>query len=253
MHRSVRVFILALFILFVAVPVSLWAEGQEQSTPATTDDEVLKRRIVNQLVQDARVDAADIQVVVVDGSVTLEGTVPTYFARQEAYQIAWSIQGVKNVNNRLTVEYIPPVPDDEEIKRDAREVLRINPHIDEDEIDIRVQAGVLTLTGTVDSLWKKHRVEMLVSDVAGLTAVINSIAVVPTEKILDEVIARQIVAALERNADLEVDDIDVKVSNGQVTLSGSVDSYFARREAYELALYTVGVVSINDRLVVRPE
>jgi osmotically-inducible protein OsmY len=116
-----------------------------------------------------------------------------------------------------------------------------------------VQAGVLTLEGTVDSLWKKHRAEVLVSDIAGLNEVMNSNAVVPTEKILDEVIARQVVAAIQRNTHLDVDDIDVRVRNGQVTLSGRVDSYFDRRKAYELALFTAGVVSIKDQLVVRPE
>jgi osmotically-inducible protein OsmY len=123
-------------MLGLAVPNALSAEGQEKGARTISEDEVLKKRIVEQLVQDARVDAADIQVAVIDSEVTLEGTVPTYFARQEAYQIAWSIKGVSNVQNRLTVKYIPPVPDDGEIKKDAREVLHINPHIDEDQITL---------------------------------------------------------------------------------------------------------------------
>ena len=232
---------------------ALPAGGQENGSRTTSEDEIVKKRIVEQLAQDARVNAADIQVTVTDGVVTLEGTVPTYFARQEAYQIAWSIEGVANVDNRLTVEYLPPITDDREIKENAQEVLRINPNIDEEEISVTVQGGVVTMNGTVSVLWKKHRAEQVVSDVAGVTEVVNQIAVVPTEKVLDEVIARQIVDAIDRNAEANVSDIDVQVRNGVVTLSGSVDSYLSREEVYKLALYTAGVVSINDRLVVRPD
>jgi osmotically-inducible protein OsmY len=74
--------------------------------------------------------------------------------------------------------------------------------------------------------------------------------VVPTGDIIDETIGREIVDALERNANVDVDMVDVKVENGTVTLAGMVPNWRARRSAYEAALFTRGVINIRDNLVV---
>lgn len=44
----------------------------------------------------------------------------------------------------------------------------------------------------------------------------------PTEQWSDEAIARNIEAALERNVNVDVNDITVEVDNGRVILSGVV-------------------------------
>jgi osmotically-inducible protein OsmY len=52
---------------------------------------------------DPRINAALIQVRVVHGDVYLEGSVPVYYQLDEAANDAWSVPGVVNVTNELTV------------------------------------------------------------------------------------------------------------------------------------------------------
>jgi hyperosmotically inducible protein len=47
-------------------------------------EEQIKRDVVDQLYWDNRVDASDVTVEVSNGTVTLRGTVPTYFASTAA-------------------------------------------------------------------------------------------------------------------------------------------------------------------------
>ena len=111
-------------------------------------------------------------------------------------------------------------------------------------------AGIATIKGEVDTLWKKYRAQELVSDVKGIIDVINEIAVVPTKNILDETIATDIVKAIDRNIHVNVEDVTVRVDHGTVTLSGVVPSVFSKDAAFEAALDTAGVRAIINNLKV---
>ena len=50
-----------------------------------------------------RLDASDIEVVVANGEVTLQGTVASRFARRLAEDIADGVTGVRDVANQLRV------------------------------------------------------------------------------------------------------------------------------------------------------
>jgi osmotically-inducible protein OsmY len=213
-------------------------------------DEQIKKDLVDQLYWDSRVDAANVNAEVNDGIVTLSGTVPNYSARQAAAASAWTTPGVVSVNNEIKVDYQISVPDDRELQERINRLLDWNPVIDAREFNVSVEAGWVTVEGSVDTLWKKDRVEELVMDITGVVGITNKVAVVPTENILDEEIGESILGALDRNAEIDVNLVDVKVENATVKLSGTVPSRTARRAAYEAALFTQGVNEIVDNLVV---
>jgi osmotically-inducible protein OsmY len=127
----------------------------------------------------------------------------------------------------------------------------LEPNIDSSKINVSVAGGVVTLGGTVDNYWKKIQAEEDAYGITGVIDVINELGVVPTEKLSDEVIARNIEAALERNFNVNVDNVTVKVSNGVVTLSGTVANWAAWRAAYNTAAYTSGVINVVDQLSIR--
>jgi osmotically-inducible protein OsmY len=110
----------------------------------------------------------------------------------------------------------------------------------------------VTLEGTIDSFWKKVRVESAIRSLSGVIRVANNIAVVPTENFTDGAIAEDIMASMDRNRWLKPDDVNLTVENGQVTLTGSVPTWSAKRAAHDAALYTPGVKMVDDRLEVRP-
>jgi osmotically-inducible protein OsmY len=78
----------------------------------------------------------------------------------------------------------------------------------------------------------------------------NHTAGVPSEDLIGQEIAKDIVDSLERKTMVIADDVTVDVRGGNVTLTGTVPNAAARRAVYESALYTYGVINIEDRLTI---
>ena len=66
-------------------------------------DERVKEDVNDRLSDDPFVDASDIDVTVTNGEVTLTGTVDHRSTKRRAEDLAESVSGVKNVENRLRV------------------------------------------------------------------------------------------------------------------------------------------------------
>jgi len=213
-------------------------------------DELIKKEVTDELYWDSRIDASKIDVEVSEGTVTLKGTVPSYNAYLAAGNDAWSISGVAMVENKIKVKPTLEVPSDEQVNSNAENVLDWNPSVDASDIDVSVTAGNLTLEGSVDSYWKLSYAADLVSGLTGVLTITNKLSVVPTKDYVDQEIAKDITNAMDRNINLDVEDVDVKVENGQVTLSGTVQDWSAYSAAYNAAAYTAGVVEIDDKLTI---
>jgi osmotically-inducible protein OsmY len=217
-------------------------------------DESIKKDMVDELCWDSRTDASKIHVEVENGVVTVSGRVPTFHALSIARNAAWRIAGVVRVIDRLTVSLasIPLPPDDPEIKSRAESLCAWDPDIDGSEILIGVSGGSVTLEGTVDSYWKKPFVDSKISGIRGVAKIENRLAVVPSKRISDELIARDIMATLDRDSLVDPGDVTVEVRNGVVSLSGNVSSWVSRRSAELDAAHTAGVVDVDNRLNVLP-
>jgi osmotically-inducible protein OsmY len=173
-------------------------------------------------------------------------------ARNAAAAAAWAIDGVREVDNLVTVRFPPDfgVPTDAEIATSVERSLAWNPDIESAAIGVTVTDGIVRLDGSVDSYWQRWHAEDLVAKLRGVIEVENHLVVVPTETYLDKDIARDIEAALERNVYVDAAKITVKVEEGRVTLTGTVPSYYARGRAYEAAAFTSGVLDVDNNLVV---
>lgn len=215
-------------------------------------DEEIKVDLAKQFNWDARIDASDISITVDDGEVELEGEVPSVTAQTAATNDAFLVDGVVSVENNLSVNFptTKTVPTDEEIKDNVVAAFSFDSDLESYKIDVEVDEGWVTLEGTVDAYWEKVSAGNEALDVNGALGVTNNIAVVPTDSYLDENIAEDIVNALERNIHVKADDIDVKVEDGEATLTGTVATSTARNAAYDAALYTPGVISVNNRVIV---
>ncbi|MBA2404384.1 MAG: BON domain-containing protein [Bdellovibrionales bacterium] len=64
----------------------------------------------------------------------------------------------------------------------------------------------------------------------------------------DEKIHEEVCEALYRNPSVDASDIDVKVKEGLVTLSGTVDSRFTKREAENCIEHLQGVMDVQNEL-----
>lgn len=214
----------------------------------------IKKDVVAQLYWDPRVDAAKIQVEVRGGKIFLSGMVPTYSARRAATMACLKIEGVRYVQNEITVVSAPAmVPEDEEVRSAIHSHLEWNPEIDADYIRVFVDSGQVVLKGTVDSYWSRILAENLAVGVRGVTEVNNELALVTSDSYEDAVIAGDILAALERDVRVEENSVEVAVQDGVVTLSGTVPNWSAYFAAREIAETTAGVKDVHNHLVLVSE
>jgi len=215
-------------------------------------DEQIKLSVVDQLKWDSRVDISDIDVAVSGGAVKLKGSVPSHRMREIATMDVLDVDGVTYLANELKVQYNPTavLPDDEQIKGNIEKMFSWDPEIEPENIALTVSAGKITLEGSVNAIWKKLKSQEIASNVTGVFQVINKLAVVPTDTYIDQNISETIMAALERNAHVNARDVNIKVENQIVTLSGKVPGWKAYHAAHDTALYTRGVVQVLNNLVV---
>lgn len=214
--------------------------------------EDIRKDVYSQLVWDGRVNESDIDVDVLDGKVILKGVVPTYSDLLEAEEDAYSVSGVRHVDNRLRVSpaAVYPVPGDNDIASKLRSLLEWNQDLDAERIDIAVDNGLVTLMGTVDTIWQKYHAEHIAENVPGVVGVSNRLTVQPVRRFSDEDIRLNILSSIDRNASIDLSMVNIYVKNGVVTLSGTVADYQAYRTAEEIARYTNGVVDVNNNLVI---
>lgn len=214
-------------------------------------DENIAKDVVDSLYWDARVDASEVSVKVEDGIVTLMGAVPSYSARAAASEAAWLTSGVRDVENQIQVNAQTDSPSDSEIQSNVERAFTWDTDLYPFDLNATTAAGWVTLEGTVDAFWKKVRAEDMAFGMRGVVGVTNKIAVVPTQTVADENLAEMIINALDRNVDVNVDDINVTVENGTVALNGAVPSWSAKRAAYDIARFTRGVRELRDQITVR--
>lgn len=216
----------------------------------TYSNEQIKKGVVDQFYWDSRINASKINVDVSDGLVTLTGQVPSYSSKLAAESDALTIPGVTSVMNNLEIQQLAAgeLPPDEEIKNNVSSSLKWNTNIESENIKVSSENGTVILEGTVPSYWQKILAEELIYDIAGVNDAENKLSVVPSESIIDESIAEAIVNSVDKDPNVNVDYLNVKVEDGVVTLSGTVFNWAAYYNVLNRARYTVGVVNVINKL-----
>jgi osmotically-inducible protein OsmY len=143
---------------------------------------------------------------------------------------------------------------DTQIQADVLAELKYEPRVQPNEIGVAVKNGIVTLTGRVDSYLKKWEAEEAAHRVRGVKAVANEIEVrLPTSsERTDSDLAAAAVRALEWDALINIDKLDVTVSKGWVTLKGSVDWQFQKDDAERVVRRLTGVTGVSNLITVKP-
>jgi len=143
---------------------------------------------------------------------------------------------------------------DQEIQLDVLNELKFDPRVQPNEIGVAVKDGVVTLAGWVDSYAKRWAAEEAAHRVRGVRAVANDLEVrLPTSSERpDPDIAAAAVKALEWDAAIPIDKLDVTVSKGWVTLRGEVEWQYQKEDAERVVRRLQGVRGISNLIVVRP-
>jgi len=143
---------------------------------------------------------------------------------------------------------------DDQIQKDVLNELKWDPRVQSTEIGVAVKDGIVTLTGWVNSYTKKWVAEEIAHRVRGVLAVANDIEVrLPSSaERTDTDIAAAALRALEWDAELSIDKLDVTVSKGWVTLKGEVEWHYQKMDAERVVRRLSGVKGVTNLITVKP-
>ncbi|NPV26751.1 MAG: BON domain-containing protein [Firmicutes bacterium] len=114
-------------------------------------------------------------------------------------------------------------------------------------IHVDVQGGLVRLSGVVDVLAEKRKVEEVVKQVAGVTAVDNSLTVSWDNPGSDRDLQQAVQERLEAVA-LNLHEIEVRVEDGVVYLYGHVESAAEEALAIQQSEQVPGVKAVFSQL-----
>jgi osmotically-inducible protein OsmY len=141
---------------------------------------------------------------------------------------------------------------DAQIQKDVLRELTWDTRVDQTDVGVEVDRGVVTLTGTVESWGKKLAAQDAAHRVTGVHDVANDIVVRPAGSPgkTDTEIARAVRFALEWDVHVPDEKIASTVASGAVTLTGTVDYATQRDDAARAIQNLEGVRAIVNRIVV---
>lgn len=140
---------------------------------------------------------------------------------------------------------------DKTLRADVLEALDAEPRIDSGKIGVAVEEGVVALSGTLGSFTEKWAAEGAVKAVKGVRGIANELRVdLPGMHVRDDAdIAKTIVEVLRWSETLP-QTIQVEVHGGHVTLHGTVDWPYQRKDAIDAIRRLAGVRGIDDDIAI---
>jgi osmotically-inducible protein OsmY len=145
------------------------------------------------------------------------------------------------------------VKSDAQIQQDVIRELKWDTRVEETDVGVEVDNGIVTLTGTVSSYAKRIAAEEAAHRVHGVLDVANDIEirVLGSAGRSDTDLARTVRQVLEWHAHIPHEHIETTVSNGWVTLDGFVDYWSQCAAAERAVLRIAGVHGVVNRIAVK--
>src|SRR5919108_3737404 len=148
---------------------------------------------------------------------------------------------------------IARVRNDEFIAKEVFDSMYWDSRVDASKVSVKVDNGIVTLSGTVPSYSSRAAASEDAWLITGVRDVENQLKVdfrttVPS----DEEIASNIQDQFRWDNDLYPYDIQVTVLTGWVTLEGTVDAFWKKVRAEDLAFSMRGVLGLTNKIAVVP-
>ncbi|GIH02822.1 hypothetical protein Rhe02_08890 [Rhizocola hellebori] len=223
--------------------------GHMMQTTHQTDQDI-QANVREELQYDPSCQARHLTVTSQGGTVKLSGEVTSLHDKLAAKRSAMRVRGVKAISDEMTVRSPGVSGDatDADITQAARHMLDWSSDVPAKSVKVAVHDHKATLSGTVAWGYQRDAALKAMTNLRGITAVRNEI-------VLDQAAAATpaktaIVAALQRNAQLDPQSINVDVNGHDLVLRGNVRTFAEYREAEHTVWNAAGVTSVQNNLVV---
>lgn len=230
--------------------------------PPHRDDEALERDFKRLLRLSDVTESWEIDGDASGAVLTLRGEVDSWREVEVADRLARGVSGVVDVRNRIT--YDPRLDrSDGEIRAEVSDALDWHAQLEPGTVDVTVKRGKVRLVGSVASVAQKRLAESL-AHVEGVRVVSSRKVkvhpwpssdrrrpVVPAERSDAEILAA-VQDAWRFDPRVQSWTPEATVSDGFVTLRGTVPSFEAFLAAEQDVLNTVGVQGVDNLIRVQP-
>lgn len=235
-------------------------DDQLHVEPIKRSDASIASDVLLALQLDPGARALKLHVTVASGEVKLAGTVHSWQQKAHAARIAEGITGVRAVDNKIKVQYVAMRSDDA-IRTDVLQALRWDSLIDDFLLNVRVHDGIVIVSGIAGTLAERSRIARKawvagVKDVSTTAVKIRTWANDPDVRThgftpkSDDDIASALQVAMKLDPRVHSYNLSTDVSDGRVTLRGTVKSADAKQAAEMIARDTVGVVEVENQIIV---
>ncbi len=226
--------------------------------PRQRQDYEIEFDLHNSFLRDPATETYEIRASVNNGEVSLTGKVDSYQEKVLAGKIAKGVNGVREINNRILVDF-KNERFDQEIQADIKRRLEMDVWVFDETVEVQVEQGKVKLSGVVNSEKEKNRVrfDSWVSGVKGVDdTALKTNSWIRSDlyrkkqfKVLNEKeIEKTLNEALALDPRVNPFSIQVQVAGHTVTLEGEVDNLRARQSAEKTAANTVGVGVVKNNI-----
>lgn len=173
-----------LFLLLaasLATVVGTQALAASGAVGTALDDAAITAKVRSELIRDDSTKERQIDVDTKDGIVHLNGFVDTVAERSHAGTTAGRVEGVRRVENDLTVRSTTTTVgeklDDATLTAKVKAALIADSHTHAYKVDVATHDGMVSLSGEVASNEEKAAVEAVASKVRGIKSLKNGLTV----------------------------------------------------------------------------
>jgi hyperosmotically inducible protein len=199
---------------------------------------------------------SDVKASVEDGIVTLTGTVDLYQGKLDAAKLARNTANAQGVRNLLSVAG-PNVPDAQLEQKLAKKLRYVRVGYDNtfDYFALGVKDGVVTVEGQDRTGVGRDEALFDIANMPGVKDVVDNVSVEPVSQ-FDDGLRVRAMRAIYRDSVLSKYAMDparpirIIVTNGHVTLYGSVDTKMDKEVAGIRANQLSGAFSVENKLQV---
>jgi len=139
-------------------------------------DRELRDRILREFASDGRL--AGVRIEVVEGRVTMAGTVDSYAKKLAARDAAHRATGAPELTDNIQVR-LPgsTARTDREVAAAVGRALEFDQFVPDRKIRFTVARGKVTLEGEVETIWEKEDAARVVRHLTGVAAIVNRLQV----------------------------------------------------------------------------
>ncbi|MCU1491794.1 MAG: ornithine aminotransferase [Acidimicrobiaceae bacterium] len=207
---------------------------------------ILEREVRDELSWDSYTDDSRIDVKADAGTIYLSGVVYSYPELLNAEDDAWSVHGVKKVDDAIRVGPLAESIADDIVAANAQLAIDNDRRVPKGAVQVSVLDGWETLSGRVRHQFERLAAKFDASHVHGVLGVNDNVAIdsapIPTD------VSSRITTALGRSSLLNGASISVSNNGGTVFLDGTIGSHTAAERAEAVAWNAPGVAEVVDRL-----